>query len=106
MPVFSGLVFLTYKIFHTQILSYLYYALLMGVYLFSMFGIMDMLFDLRKSKARTLAFTALFFAFHSAALRFVLSRGVDADATFLFEGGVAGQRILGQVFQPSTSACF
>jgi hypothetical protein len=106
MPVFGGLVFLTYKIFHSETISYMYYALLMGVYLFSMFGVMDMLFDLRRSKARTLAFTALFLAFHSAALRFVLSRGVDADATFLFEGGVAGQRILGQVFQPSAFGVF
>jgi hypothetical protein len=106
MPVFSGLVFLTYKIFHSQVLSYAYYALLMGVYLFSMYGIMDTLFDLRRSKARTLAFTALFLAFHSAALRFVLSRGLEPEATFLFEGGVAGQRILGQVYQPSVFGVF
>jgi len=106
MPVFSRLVYLTYLIFQSEILSYAYYALLMGVYLFSMYGIMDTLFDLRRSKARTLAFTALFLAFHSAALRFVLSRGVDPDATFLFEGGVAGQRILGQVFQPSAFGVF
>lgn len=106
MPVFSWLVFLTYKIFHSQIPSYLYYALLMGMYLFSVFGIMDTLFDLRHSRSRTLVFTTLFLTFHSAALRFILSRGVDADATFLFEGGVAGQRILGQVFQPSTFGVF
>lgn len=101
MPVFSALVFLTEKIFHSQAPSYGYYALLMGVYLFSVFGVMDLLFDLRRSKARALAFTALFLAFHSAALRFVLSRALGAEAAFLFEGGVAGQRILGQVYQPS-----
>jgi hypothetical protein len=106
MPVFSGVVYLTYLVFHTEIPSYAYYALLMGVYLFSMYGIMDTLFNLRRSRARTLAFTTLFLVFHSAALRFVLSRGVDPDATFLFEGGVAGQRILGQVFQPSAFGVF
>ncbi len=102
MPVFTWLIYLTYMVFHSKVPYYLYYALLMGVYLFSMYGIMDIFFDLRRSKTRTLVFLALFLAAHSAALRFVLSRFVSADSTFLFEGGVAGQRILGQVFQPST----
>jgi hypothetical protein len=102
MPVFSWLVYITYTIFHSKAPFYLYYVLLMGVYLFSMYGIMDMFFDLRKSKTRTLLFLALFLAAHSAALRFIFSRLVSADSTFLLEGGVAGQRILGQVFQPST----
>jgi len=101
MPVFTWLVYLTYIVFHSKVPFYLYYALLMGVYLFSMFGIMDMHFDLRRSKSRTLLFLALFLAAHSAALRYLLSRLIDVDSTFLLEGGVAGQRILGQVFQPS-----
>jgi hypothetical protein len=101
MPVFTWLVYLTYIVFHSKVPFYLYYALLMGVYLFSMFGIMDMYFDLRRSKIRTLLFLALFLAAHSAALRYLLSRLIDVDSTFLLEGGVAGQRILGQVFQPS-----
>ena len=101
MPVFTWLVYLTYMAFHSKVPFYLYYALLMGVYLFSMYGIMDLFFNLRRSKTRTLLFLALFLFAHSAALRFLLSRLVSADSTFLFEGGVAGQRILGQVFQPS-----
>ena len=101
MPVFTWLVYLTYMIFHSKVPFYVYYALLMGVYLFSMYGIMDMFFDLRRSKARSLAFLALFLLAHSAALRFLFSRLISADSTFLLEGGVAGQRILGQVFQPS-----
>jgi hypothetical protein len=102
MPVFTWLIYLTYMLFHSKVPYYFYYILLMGVYSFSMYGIMDIFFDLRKSKTRTLVFLALFLAAHSAALRFGLSRFVSADSTFLFEGGVAGQRILGQVFQPST----
>jgi len=102
MPVFTWLVYITTLLFHSKVPFYLYYALLMGVYLFSMVGIMDLLFDLRRSKTRRLVFLAIFLAAHSAALRFLLSRLVSADSTFLFEGGVAGQRILGQVFQPST----
>ena len=106
MPVFSWLVTLTYNVFHSKVPFYIYYALLMGVYLCSMFGIMDQMFDLRKSKTRTLVFLTLFLGAHSAALRFVLSRLVSADSTFLLEGGVAGQRILGQVFQPSVFGVF
>ncbi len=102
MPVFTWLVYLTTMVFHSKVPFYLYYALLMGVYLFSMVGIMDLFFDLRRSKTRMLVFLAIFLTAHSAALRYLLSRFVSVDSTFLFEGGVAGQRILGQVFQPST----
>ena len=101
MPVFSWLVYFSYMIFHSKVPFYIYYALLMGVYLYSMYDIMDLVFNLRKSKARTLLFLALFLAAHSAAMRFGLSRLVASESTFLLEGGVAGQRILGQVFQPS-----
>lgn len=106
MPVFTWLVYLTYTVFHSKVPFYLYYAFLMGVYLFSMVGIMDLLFDLRKSKIRMLVFLTLFLVAHSAALRYLLSKLVSADSTFLFEGGVAGQRILGQVFQPSVFGVF
>jgi hypothetical protein len=101
MPVFSWLVSLTYLIFHSGIPYYVYYGLLMGIYLASMYGIMDLFFNLHRSTGRTLAFLALFMAAHSAAMRYLLSRLVDVDSTFLLEGGVAGQRLLGQVFQPS-----
>ncbi len=106
MPVFSGLVYLTYILFHSKVPFYLYYALLMGVYLFSMFGIMDHFFDLRRSKIRTLIFLALFLLVHSAALRYLLSRLISIDSTFLLEGGAANQRLLGQVFQPSVFGVF
>jgi hypothetical protein len=78
----------------------------MGVYLFSVYGLMDLLFGLRHSRTRSLLFVALFLAAHSAALRYLLSKVMGSAATFMVEGGVAGQRLLGQVFQPSTFAVF
>lgn len=105
-PLFSWLVYLTYIVFHSNVPFYLYYALLLGVYLFSMFGIMDLFFDLRQSKTRTLVFLVLFLVAHSALLRFFLSRFIAVDSTFLLEGGVANQRLLGQVFQPSVFGVF
>ncbi len=47
-------------------------------------------------------FVTVIIAVHSAALRFLLSRVIGEEWTFVFEGGVAGQRVLGVVFQPST----
>ena len=105
-PVFSTLIYLTYALTHSNLLFYVYYALLMGVYLFSVYGLMDLLFDLRRSKTRSLLFVTLFLGTHSAALRYLLSKLAGASATFMVEGGVAGQRLLGQVFQPSTFAVF
>jgi hypothetical protein len=105
-PVFSALISLTYVLTHSNLLFYLYYALLMGVYLFSVYGLMDLLFDLHSSKTRSLLFVAIFLGAHSAALRYLLSKMAGSNATFMVEGGVAGQRLLGQVFQPSTFAVF
>lgn len=105
-PVFSLLVWLTYSLTHADWLFYLWYAFLMGVYLFSVYCLVDDLFLLHRSPTRSLAFLAFFFLFHSAALRFLLSRLLGNSATFLFEGGLAGQRLLGQVFQPSTFGIF
>ena len=100
-PLFSLLVSLTYRVFQTDILFYLYYAVLLGIYLFSLLGIGASLFDLNHPVAR-LAYLALLLVIHSAALRFFLSRALGPEWTYVLEGGLAGQRVLGVVFQPST----
>ncbi len=105
-PVFSWLVWLVYSLFRSGWPFYLCYAFLMGVYLVSAYRLADNLFALQCSPTRTLVFLALFFVFHSAALRFLLARVLGHQAAFLFEGGLAGQRLLGQVFQPSTFGVF
>jgi hypothetical protein len=99
-PVFSWLVEYTYRIFRADVVFYFYYGVLLGIYLFSVFGIADKLFHLRESKTKSSAFLAVFMGIHSATLHFVLNALVKTND--LFEGGVAGQRILGPVFQPST----
>jgi hypothetical protein len=100
-PVFSMLVELTYRLFHQPVIFYCYYAFLLGIYLLAMLGIADELFQLRKSAARWLTFLALFFLIHSAALRFFFSRVLSDNWTYLLEDGVADQRLLGPVLQPS-----
>jgi len=106
LPLFSLIVHLTQLICASGWLFYLYYALLMGVYLVGMLGIADRLFDLRGSRNRHLAFLVLFLLIHSAALHFALSRLLGMQEPFLLEGGVASQRLLGQVLQPSTFGVF
>jgi hypothetical protein len=80
---------------------YVIYAGLMGVYLFSLLAIAGSVFDLRAPDRRRLVL-ALLVVLHSAALRFVLARFVVPEAEFILEGGVAGQRLLGAVLQPSS----
>ncbi len=106
LPLFSALVYWTVRLFRSEVFFYLYYVVLLGVYLFSMVGIMDRVFALKKDKTRRLIFITLFLAVHSAAFHFILSRGTGTETPFLLEGGVAGQRLLGQVFQPGVFGVF
>ena len=101
-PVFSKLVELSYNLLHQGGAFYVYYALLMGIYLYSLIGIANCLLNLGTPSAKSLAFTALLITVHSAGLRFALSRWLGTNWTYVLEDGVADQRMLGPVFQPST----
>jgi len=105
-PLFSKLVELTIRITHLDSLFYLFYALLMGVYVVSMAGIADLLFNLRSSRTKSLIFMAAFTGIHSAGLRFALSRWLGSNWTYALEDGVADQRMLGPVLQPSAFGVF
>ena len=104
-PVFSILVEYTYRIFNSTYVFYIYYFILFGVYLFSLVGIAGTLFDISNSSLKLTLITGLLL-FHSAALRFLLSISLGPDWIYLFEGGLAGQRVLGAVFQPSSFGVF
>jgi hypothetical protein len=106
VPVFNSLVEWTTRIFHGDVLFYVYYALLMGVYLFSLLGIASLIFDIQKTPRQRLFFLALLIFVHSAAIRFVITTVLDADWTYVLEDGFAGQRMLGPVFEPSVFAVF
>lgn len=100
-PIFSVLVYLTYRLTHQPLLFYFFYACLLGLYLYCLVGIADILFNLRKSNARLALFLSLVFLAHSAALRFTISRSLGENWTYVFEDGLADQRLLGPVLQPS-----
>ncbi len=106
VPVFNFLVEWTLRIFHTNILFYVYYALLMGVYLFSLLGIGDILFNIRKDRTHRWLFLAALIAAHSAALRYLISKFAGIDWAYVLEDGFAGQRMLGPVLEPSVFGIF
>jgi hypothetical protein len=105
-PVFSFVVAATLGLFQSGNLFFIYYALLMGVYFFSLFGIVDHVIPIRSSRSKTGLFIAVIVLLHSAVLRFVVQRFLGGDWPYLFEGGVAGQRLLGPIFQPSSFGVF
>ncbi len=103
-PVFSALVAVTYRLTHLPALFYVYYALLMGIYIFSLLGIVTGVYSLRSSRAKFLGFLALLILVHSAAWRFAISRVLGVNWTYILEDGLADQRLLGPVFEPSAFA--
>ncbi len=106
VPVFNLIVEWTIRIFHTNLLFYVYYALLMGVYFFSLVGIGDRLFNIRKDRVHLWLFLAGLIALHSAALRYLISKAAGVDWAYVLEDGFAGQRMLGPVLEPSVFGVF
>ena len=105
-PVFSFLVAVTIRLFHNENFFFVYYALLMGIYFFSLFGIVEQVFSLRSLRLIAHIFIVVIILLHSTVLRYLLLRLLGGEWSYLFEGGVAGQRLLGPVFQPSTFGVF
>jgi hypothetical protein len=105
-PVFSWFVNLTYRLTPWQQVFYLFYGILAGVYIFSLKGIFA-----KNSEndgwrlEQWLVFPALLLV-NSALLRTLIIRISNPDWAYLFDGGVAGQRLLGSVLQPSTFGVF
>ena len=100
-PLFTLLVKTTFLALKNPLWFYVFYALLMGLYLWSILGILDITLNIDQSTTTMLFSATLILAAHSTALRFLLGSKLGPDWTFLFDGGLAGQRLLGTVFQPS-----
>jgi len=108
MPLFTALVNWTYRFTHLEALFYVYYALLMGVYLYSALGIVwfQVLGASEVPFSWKWDYLALFLLVHSAAWRFLLGRTLGDNWLYILEDGVADQRLLGTVFQPSAFGVF
>lgn len=100
-PLFTLLVEWVLRLLQQPLWFYGIYALLMGLYLCSLLGILDFVFSIRSSRIKLIITVTLILAAHSALLRYVLGALFGANWMFLLDGGVAGQRLLGTVLQPS-----
>jgi len=100
-PVFSALIEWSYRLIGWPPIFYLYFIALAGIYLFSAMSIAGQVFNVSWQRATCWLFLAAFIGAHSAALRAVLVRLLGSEWAYLLDGGVAGQRLLGDVLQPS-----
>ena len=101
-PVFSQIIHVTARYLPWPPIFYVYYAILAGIYIFSIYGILKEILSFKDSIAKRWFYLAVLTFIHSAALRYLLVRISTPDWAYLLDGGVAGQRLLGSVFQPST----
>jgi hypothetical protein len=94
------------QIFQSSAVFYFYYAGLMGIYLFSILGIVTFFVDINRSRTVYILFIAILLTIHSAAFRFLLSQTIGDNWKYILEDGLADQRLLGSVFQPSSFGVF
>lgn len=104
LPVFSLMVSVTYA-FLSQRLFYVYFALLMGIYAYSMMGIASTLHGMGRLPAKYLAYFALILAVHSIQGQIFARKTLGFDLELL-NFGLAGQYLLGLDFQNSSFGVF
>lgn len=104
-PVFSWLVEITYRILPWPPIFYIYFGILAGVMFFSLFSIFNGNL-LQKSDPKSWFTLIALLLINSAAVRFLVVRVAGTDWAYLFDGGVAGQRLLGSILQPSAFGVF
>jgi hypothetical protein len=100
IPVFSYLVYLTYKYLHES-MFYLYNILIFGGYLYSISGIVSTVYDINTDRLRHLTFLAVVTAIHSYALDSLSLRFLGFELGQFLHYGVAEQHAIGRIFQPS-----
>ncbi len=100
-PLFSLLVEAIYRLTHWAPAFYLLYALLLGIYYFSVIDICAAVFSFRVSSAARGALACGVLLLHSVLFRAAIARTLAGWGGYLLEDGLAEQRILGAVFQPS-----
>ena len=101
LPVFSTLVFLTYR-FATPLFFYVYHALLLGIYLYSLGAVGSYVFPLKKRAVGLPLFYVIIIALHSGLLPPFSLPVMGTSLGWLLQAGVANQYLFNPVFQPST----
>ena len=105
-PVFSKLIEISWRVLPWKPVFYLFFAVLAGILLFSLLGIANLIWGLGNSRPKKWLYLAILIGLFSAGLRYLSARFMGLAWEFTFDGGVAGQRLLGTVLQPSTFGVF
>ncbi len=104
-PVFSGFVQVVTRFLHPWFF-YLSAACLIGLYFWLLVRIVSDLRTQQRSKTEQVLFLGILVLIHSAAWRFAISRILGANWSYVLEDGLADQRLLGPVLQPSMFGVF
>lgn len=99
-PLFTYLVAATCRYLPLGAL-YVFYALILGIYAVSLLLLFDWLAGTPARKHGRLTFFALLVLVHCAFIRWLSYQWVGWDYPYYLQGGLAGQYVLGPVFQPS-----
>jgi hypothetical protein len=99
-PLFSALVAFTARHLHPWAF-YVYHALLLGVYGAAMLGLFAAVAGRETAGRRWPIFVGLFVAAHAALPRWCSYRWLGQDYPWFLQTGLAGQYLLGPMFQPS-----
>lgn len=106
LPVFSFLVFFTYKFLH-EYFFYLYQSILLGIFIWAILGISFSLFKIKDSKIKILMLFSLIILFHSQFIHEIsLYLFKVSFLEVIYENGVAKQYLLGANFQPCVFGVF
>lgn len=103
-PVFSFLIYAVYTLTHWEGMFYILYGVLAAVFIISLYAIGMKVFHF--SDHWRWIFLMFMVVINSAALRFIIVRVLGVNWVYLLDGGVAGQRVLGEVLQPSAFGVF
>ena len=97
LPAFTWLIQITYQYIHREYMFYGYYFILFGIYVYSIFALVNYIFKFKQSRFNSLVYFAAFLFIHVVHIR-IWEYDLGLDLHY----GVALQYVLGPVFQPST----
>ena len=103
LPVFSFLIYVTALV--NENLFYLYYALILGIYVFSIMGILSAIYKEKWTLNKQVVFFTLFLIIHARWSITRIEKLYNFNIEFL-QNGVAGQYLLGIEFQNSVFGVF
>jgi hypothetical protein len=104
-PLFSSLISLTYSN-TSPFFFYIYYAIILGVFIFSIMGITSELWNKNRSHTESLTNFVFITGICSVAFSYIALNLTGNALSSIVLNGVADQYILGSIFQPSTFGVF